>query len=403
MAGKLYIVGVGPGHHDHMTFRAKQVIEESDTIVGYTTYVNLVENLIDGKDVYRYAMTQEVERAQQCIDLAKEGKIVSLVSSGDPGIYGMAGLIYETLAESGWNPKTGLQVEIIPGVSALNSCASLIGSPLMTDFAVVSMSDLLVPWEIIVKRVEAAAQGDFVIVIYNPSSKKRIRQLQDTRKITQAHCDVCAVNFSEVKNIVNKYLDRETKIISLEPNTLNDVFNDIKRVAKDLNIENETNNKLINNLKIRIEKIKNLAATKKQRPLVACIEWIDPLMIAGNWIPEMVEIAGGTNILGKSGVNSHWIKFEEIIDQNPEIIIFMPCGFNIEKTKKELDNYIKKNNSLRSLKAYKNHKLFVADGNQFFNRPGPRLIESLEIFAEIIHPNIFDFEHKGIGWINYND
>ena len=126
-------------------------------------------------------------------------------------------------------------------------------------------------------------------------------------------------------------------------------------------------------------------------------------MIAANWIPEMVEIAGGANILGKSGDNSHWIKFEEIIDQNPEIIIFIPCGFNIEKTKKELDNYIKKNNSLRSLKAYKNHKLFVADGNQFFNRPGPRLIESLEIFAEIIHPNIFDFNHKGVGWINYND
>ena len=183
LSGKLYIVGVGPGHHDHMTFRAKQVIEESDTIVGYETYVNIVQDLIEGKDVYRYAMTQEVERARQCIDLAKSGKIVSLVSSGDPGIYGMAGLIYETLAESGWDPKTGLQVEIIPGVSALNSCASIIGSPLMTDFAVLSMSDLLVPWEIIMKRVEAAAQGDFVIVIYNPSSKKRIHQLQDTRKI----------------------------------------------------------------------------------------------------------------------------------------------------------------------------------------------------------------------------
>ncbi len=183
MAGKLFIVGVGPGHHDHMTFLARKVIEESDTIVGYETYVNLVQDLIDGKDVYRYAMTQEVERAHQCIDLAKAGKIVSLVSSGDPGIYGMAGLIYETLAEQGWDPTSGLQVEIIPGVSALNSCASIIGSPLMTDFAVLSMSDLLVPWEIIVKRVEAAAQGDFVIVIYNPSSKKRIHQLQDTRKI----------------------------------------------------------------------------------------------------------------------------------------------------------------------------------------------------------------------------
>ena len=183
MTGKLYIVGVGPGHHDHMTFRAKHVIEESDTIVGYETYVNLVEDLIDGKDIHRYAMTQEVERAHQCIDLAKEGKIVSLVSSGDPGIYGMAGLIFEILAESGWNPESDLQVELVPGVSALNSCASLIGSPLMTDFAVVSMSDLLVPWEIIVKRVEAAAQGDYVIVIYNPSSKKRIHQLQDTRKL----------------------------------------------------------------------------------------------------------------------------------------------------------------------------------------------------------------------------
>ncbi|MCV0372878.1 MAG: precorrin-3B C(17)-methyltransferase [Nitrosarchaeum sp.] len=183
MTGKLYIVGVGPGHHDHMTFRAKQVIAESDTIVGYETYVNLVQDLIEGKTVYRYAMTQEVERAHQCIDLAKSGKIVSLVSSGDPGIYGMAGLIYETLAERGWDPQDGLKVEIIPGVSALNSCASIIGSPLMTDFAVVSMSDLLVPWEVIEKRVESAAQGDFVIVIYNPASKKRIHQLQDTRKI----------------------------------------------------------------------------------------------------------------------------------------------------------------------------------------------------------------------------
>ena len=183
MVGKLYIVGVGPGSHDHMTFRAKQVIVESDTIVGYDTYVGLVEDMIQGKEIHRYAMTQEVERAKQCIELAQSGKIVSLVSSGDPGIYGMAGLIYETLAEAGWDPKTGLQVEVVPGVSALNSCASLIGSPLMTDFAVVSMSDLLVPWEIITKRVEAAAQGDYVIVIYNPSSKKRIHQLQDTRKL----------------------------------------------------------------------------------------------------------------------------------------------------------------------------------------------------------------------------
>jgi precorrin-3B C17-methyltransferase len=181
--GKLFVVGVGPGSHDHMTYRAKEVIKESEIIVGYETYVGLVEELITGKEVYRYAMTQEVDRANQAIDLAEKGRIVSLVSSGDPGIYGMAGLIYEILAEKEWDRKNGIYVECVPGVSSLNSCAALVGSPLMTDFAVVSMSDLLVPWDIIVKRVEAAALGDFVTVIYNPASKRRVHQLRDTRDL----------------------------------------------------------------------------------------------------------------------------------------------------------------------------------------------------------------------------
>ncbi|MER3448157.1 MAG: precorrin-3B C(17)-methyltransferase [Candidatus Dadabacteria bacterium] len=181
--GKLYVVGVGPGSHDHMTYRAKQVIEESEVIVGYETYVGLVEDLIKGKQVYRYAMTQEVDRANQAIGFAEKGMTVSLVSSGDPGIYGMVGLIYEILVEKGWDRETSIYVECVPGVSSLNSCAALVGSPLMTDFAVVSMSDLLVPWEMIVKRVEAAALGDYVTVIYNPASKKRVHQLRDARDI----------------------------------------------------------------------------------------------------------------------------------------------------------------------------------------------------------------------------
>ena len=185
--GKLYVVGVGPGNHEHMTHRARAVIEESEIIVGYETYVSLVEDLIEGKQVYRYAMTQEVERANQAIEFAEAGRKVALVSSGDPGIYGMIGLIYEILSEKGWNRQNGILVECVPGVSSLNSCAALVGSPLMTDFAVVSMSDLLVPWEIIVKRVEAAAAGDYVTVIYNPASKKRIHQLRDTREIFLRH------------------------------------------------------------------------------------------------------------------------------------------------------------------------------------------------------------------------
>ena len=184
--GRLYVVGVGPGSHDHMTHRAKQVIEESEVIIGYDTYVSLVEDLIAGKEVYRYAMTQEVDRANQAIDFAEKGRVVSVVSSGDPGIYGMVGLIYEILAKKGWSREDkdkNIYVECVPGVSSLNSCAALVGSPLMTDFAVVSMSDLLVPWDIIVKRVEAAAMGDYVTVIYNPASKKRVHQLRDTREI----------------------------------------------------------------------------------------------------------------------------------------------------------------------------------------------------------------------------
>jgi len=181
--GKLYVVGVGPGSHDHMTYRAKQVIDESQVIIGYDTYVSLIEDLLAGKEVYRYAMTQEIDRANQAIELAENGKIVSLVSSGDPGIYGMIGLIYEILAQKSWDKSTGIYVECVPGVSSLNSCAALVGSPLMTDFAVVSMSDLLVPWDIIIKRVEAAALGDYVTVIYNPASKKRVHQLRDTREI----------------------------------------------------------------------------------------------------------------------------------------------------------------------------------------------------------------------------
>lgn len=181
--GKLYVVGVGPGSHDHMTYRAKQVIDESEVIIGYDTYVSLVQDLIVGKEIYRYPMTQEVDRANQAIDFAENGKVVSLVSSGDPGIYGMIGLIYEILAEKGWDREKGIYVECVPGVSSLNSCAALVGSPLMTDFAVVSMSDLLVPWDIIIRRVEAAAIGDYVTVIYNPASKKRVHQLRDTKEI----------------------------------------------------------------------------------------------------------------------------------------------------------------------------------------------------------------------------
>ena len=220
--------------------------------------------------------------------------------------------------------------------------------------------------------------------------------------VTQAHCEVCAVSFAEVENIAKEHLGKNTKIISLQPNTLQEVFDDIKRVAKSLNIDNDHNNRLINNLKTRKKNIKK-KSEKLKKPKVLCVEWIDPLMAAGNWIPEMVDIAGGEDILGKIGTDSHWIKFEDIQNQDPDFIVFIPCGFDLKKTNYEVKKLLNENDSWRKLKAFENKNFYVTDGNQYFNRPGPRLIDSIEILAEIFHSRYFNFGHKKKGWINFFD
>tara|TARA_B100000963_G_scaffold37020_1_gene27570 strand:- start:177 stop:1103 length:927 start_codon:yes stop_codon:yes gene_type:complete len=227
-----------------------------------------------------------------------------------------------------------------------------------------------------------------------------LKKLEPDFIVTQSHCEVCAVSFAEVESITKNHLGENTQIISLQPNSLKEVFDDIKRVAKKLKVEDSHNLKLINNLEMRLNNIKEKTKNLK-KPKILCVEWIDPLMAAGNWMPEMSKIAGGKDILGKSGVDSHWINFEDIQINEPEHIVFMPCGFNINKTKDEVIQLLKKNNSWKNLKAYKNKKFYIADGNQYFNRPGPRLIDSIEILSEIFHPNLFNFGHKGNGWINF--
>ncbi|MBI4217749.1 MAG: precorrin-3B C(17)-methyltransferase, partial [Elusimicrobia bacterium] len=181
--GKLALIGFGPGDHDHITFRAKEAIAESEIVIGYRTYIHLVQELIDGKQVIYTGMTEELARARKAIDLAYEGKKVALISSGDVGIYGMAGPCFELLKEKGWMPGKDIAVEIVPGVTALTSCASVLGAPLMHDFCSISLSDLLTPWDVIRERIEAAAKADFVIALYNPKSGRRTRQIQETQKI----------------------------------------------------------------------------------------------------------------------------------------------------------------------------------------------------------------------------
>ncbi|MFN0226301.1 precorrin-3B C(17)-methyltransferase, partial [Paenibacillus sp. KR2-11] len=183
MKGKLLIIGFGPGSFEHITQRAREAIQESDIVIGYNTYVDLIRGLLSSQQVVRTGMTEEVSRAQEAVRQAEAGLKVAVISSGDAGVYGMAGLVYEVLMERGWRKETGVEVEVIPGISAINSTASLLGAPVMHDACTISLSDHLTPWELIIRRVEAAAAADFVIALYNPRSGRRTRQIVETQKM----------------------------------------------------------------------------------------------------------------------------------------------------------------------------------------------------------------------------
>ena len=201
--GKIFVVGTGPGSLEHITPAARKAIEQANVIVGYGTYLDLIKELLQGKEVVSTGMTQEVDRCRKAIDIAREGKTVAIVSGGDPGVYAMAGLAFEILrgqesevpasgagirqkSEDSVNPQLP-SVEVIPGISALNAAASRLGAPLMHDFACISLSDRLTPWDMIEKRLAAAASADFVIVLYNPRSKGRAGHLGKARDIILKH------------------------------------------------------------------------------------------------------------------------------------------------------------------------------------------------------------------------
>ena len=182
--GRISVVGLGPGSLDHLTPKARSEIENADVIVGYSTYIKLIKAIIKPTaEVFSGTMGKEVERAKIALQKALENRTVVMVSSGDPGVYGMAGIVLEIVA----NEKANVPVEIVPGVTAATAAASILGAPLVSDFAVISLSDLLTPWEKIEKRLEAAASADFSIVLYNPKSEGRIEPLTKAYEIMLKH------------------------------------------------------------------------------------------------------------------------------------------------------------------------------------------------------------------------
>lgn len=176
--GKLYVIGIGPGGLKHMTIRAMEAIEESDIVVGYNKYIDMIKPLLNKKEIFSTGMTGEEERCKKALELCKD-KVVSVISTGDSGIYGMAGLILQLRSDE--------EVEIIPGVTASSAAASVLGAPLMHDNCNISLSDLMTPYELIKKRVENAAESDFIISLYNPKSKGRPHYLRENIDIVRKY------------------------------------------------------------------------------------------------------------------------------------------------------------------------------------------------------------------------
>ena len=174
--GKIYVVGIGPGKKGDMTFRAYEAMEKSDVIVGYKTYTDLVKEYYPNKEIVSSSMMKEVDRCTDVLKMAKDGKNVALISSGDAGVYGMAGIMLEIADDK-------IEVEVIPGVTATNAAAAITGAPVMHDYVTISLSNLLTDWELIKRRLELAAQGDFVVSIYNPKSRGRVTQIEEAQKI----------------------------------------------------------------------------------------------------------------------------------------------------------------------------------------------------------------------------
>jgi len=226
-----------------------------------------------------------------------------------------------------------------------------------------------------------------------------LERLQPTHIVTQTQCEVCAVSLKDVERSVAMRLESKPQIVSLTPNALADVWDDVRRVARAVGIEAH-GEAIIVNLQARMREISEKAGRAAQRPRVACIEWTEPLMAGGNWTPELVEMAGGLNLFGEAGEHSGYITWERVLESEPDVIVVAPCGFDLPRTRSEM-HWLTGRPEWVSLRAVKNGRVYLADGNQYFNRPGPRLVETLRIIAEILHPEVFEPTFEGTGWTSF--
>lgn len=223
-----------------------------------------------------------------------------------------------------------------------------------------------------------------------------LQKLQPDLIVTQTQCEVCAVSLKDVEVAVYQLVSSHPEIVSLHPNALPDVWADIRCVAQALGCV-ARGEELIAALQERMWVIEQKATHLAQQPTVAYIEWVDPLISGGNWMPDLVRMAGGINLFGTSGIHSPNLKWDDVVAANPDVIFIAPCGYDMARTAQDLP-LLQARPEWAQLKAVKTKRVVMADGNQFFNRPGPRVVESLEILAEVLHPEQFDYGHENSGW-----
>jgi iron complex transport system substrate-binding protein len=242
-----------------------------------------------------------------------------------------------------------------------------------------------------------------------------LRQLEPTHIITQTQCEVCAVSLRDVEEAMAQLIGQHPKIVALAPMCLDDVWNDIRIVGRSLEVAERADD-LVQRLRGELDGLSGRVAQSSCRPSscrpsscrpsscrpsIACLEWIDPLMSAGNWVPELVEIAGGRNLLGTAGKHSPWLAWDELVACDGDVIAVMPCGFDIARTRAEMTP-LTQDARWQTLRAVREGRVFLTDGNQFFNRPGPRVVESARILAAILHPDLGDNSLEGAGWVKFD-
>jgi iron complex transport system substrate-binding protein len=226
-------------------------------------------------------------------------------------------------------------------------------------------------------------QGLYVI------DEERLREAAPDVILTQGLCDVCAIDYNEVV-AASETLGKKPKIVSLTPNCLTDVLDDVLRVGEATGQRHKAE-RFVQKLQQRISAVRDRAAQLSARPRVACLEWFDPIYAAGHWVPEMVELAGGHDVLGRKGEPSAKIHWKQVVEMAPDVIVLMPCGFDIRRTATEAAS-LEHLDGWHELPAVEAGKVFAVNGHAFFSRPGPRLVDGLEILAHIIHPEIFPMQ-----------